>query len=110
MTKLDSASKNKKGHAVKVRKSKKVKEVIAVPSEPIKHVLVPKVEIASTQDLNVLKEQFGITRDKLPLIKQDDIAIAYLRATPGDVVKFIRKSLTTGENSAYYRLVIAAVE
>lgn len=111
MAKSDSDSKKvkepKEAKEPKIRKPRKVKEVVVMPTEPIKHALVPKVALATKDELDELKAKFGITRDKLPLIIQNDIAIAFLQPKPGDVVKFTRKSLTTGQDTDYFRLVIA---
>ncbi len=90
--------------AGKTTKKKKIE--IVVDYKPIDHVLVPKVEVASEDDLTTLAGA-GITRDKLPLIKQNDPAVAFLRLKPGDVVKFHRKSLVTGGENLYFRLVIS---
>lgn len=87
-------------------KAKKAKVVEVVDAKLIDHVLVPKVEVATTEDLKSLLDNFGISIDKLPLIKAADPAIAYLKLSPGSVVKFNRTSLVTGENTKYYRLVV----
>ena len=89
----------------------KKKAKIEVPVEPAKqidHVLVPDVEQSPEEDLKFLAEKHGVTRDKLPLINSLDPAIGFLQLKPGDVVKFHRKSLVTGKESPYYRLVVGA--
>ena len=87
------------------KKSKaKVEEVINYT--PLDHVLVPKSEQATEDELKTLAVSLGITRDKLPLINSKDASIAYLKLRPGDVVKFTRKSLINASENPYYRLVI----
>ena len=91
----------------KITGKKKAKaEVVKVDAKPLDHVLVPKVEPANEDDLKLLLTEFGVNIDKLPLIPATDPAIAFLNLTPGKVVKFHRKSLVTGDDTAYYRLVV----
>ncbi len=90
------------------KNTKKKVKIPVVQTVPIDHVLVPKVEQATEEELKTLVEKFGITRDKLPRINGVDPAISFLNLPPGNVVKFNRKSLVTGEETPYYRLVIGA--
>ncbi|MFH0713897.1 MAG: DNA-directed RNA polymerase subunit RpoH/Rpb5 C-terminal domain-containing protein [Candidatus Micrarchaeota archaeon] len=86
---------------------KKSKIVIpVVEAKKLEHVLVPDVDVASEAELKELVDVQGITRDKLPLINSADPAIAFLKLSPGNVVKFTRRSLVTGTENAYYRLVV----
>lgn len=85
---------------------KKAKVIAVVDAKPIDHVLVPKVEPATEDDLKKLLDDFGISIDKLTLISSADPAIAFLNLAPGKVVKFHRKSLVTGDDTLFYRLVI----
>lgn len=89
----------------KTKKKSKV-ELPVVEAKVIDHVLVPKVEVATPEDLKNLLDNFGISIDKLPLINSNDPAIAFLKLKAGDTVKFHRKSLVTGGENPYYRLVI----
>ncbi len=90
---------------VKAKKKSKV-ELPVVEAKQLDHVLVPKVEVATPADLKNLADNFGITIDKLPQINSSDPAIAFLKLKAGDVVKFHRKSLVTGDENPYYRLVL----
>ncbi len=92
--------------AAKKESKKKTVTKIVVESKPIDNVLVPLVQLASDDDLKELVDKFNITRDKLPLIFSSDPAIKFLNLHAGNVVKFTRKSLVTGEEKPYYRLVI----
>ncbi len=83
------------------------KKVVQVEAKPIDHVLVPQVEAATDDELKSLANR-GLTRDKLPLIFSNDPAIAFLKLSPGAVVRFARRSLVTGEEKPFYRLVVEA--
>ncbi|MBI4406744.1 DNA-directed RNA polymerase subunit H [Candidatus Micrarchaeota archaeon] len=83
------------------------KKVTQVEAKPIDHVLVPQAEAAADDELAKLAGQ-GLTRDKLPLIFSTDPAIAFLKLSPGTVVRFTRRSLVTGEEKPFYRLVVEA--
>ncbi|MDP3742507.1 MAG: DNA-directed RNA polymerase subunit RpoH/Rpb5 C-terminal domain-containing protein [Candidatus Micrarchaeota archaeon] len=92
---------------IPIKNKKKLKvELPLVEAKQLDHVLVPKVEVATTDDLKDLLDNFGISIDKLPQIKSSDPAIAFLKLKAGDVVKFSRKSLVTGGQNPYYRLVL----
>ncbi|MEM1988507.1 MAG: DNA-directed RNA polymerase subunit H [Candidatus Woesearchaeota archaeon] len=70
-----------------------------------KHVLVPKHEIATEEEVKKLYEEYNISFENLPKIYVHDPAIKHLNAKPGDVIKITRKSKIAGE-SIYYRGVI----
>ncbi len=70
------------------------------------HILVPKHELMSKQDVQRLLEDLKIDDLKnLPKISQADPALIGLNAVKGDVIKITRNSVTAGK-SVYYRLVI----
>lgn len=69
------------------------------------HVLIPKHELMSEEEVEELLKKYNVTKDKLPKIYESDPAIAELNAKPGDVIKITRKSPTAGI-AFYYRLVI----
>lgn len=88
----------------KTTSKKPVKEV--KEAKQIDHVLVPPVELVEENELAQLFTKLGFTKDKLPLIKSNDPAIAFLHLIPGQVVKFVRVSLVSGGKVLYYRLVV----
>ncbi|MFB6265891.1 MAG: DNA-directed RNA polymerase subunit H [Candidatus Nanohaloarchaea archaeon] len=69
------------------------------------HELVPDHEVMDEGEVEELLEEYSITREELPQIKQDDAALKPLEAEPGDVVRIDRSSPTAGETT-YYRLVV----
>ncbi len=71
-----------------------------------KHIFVPKHEVASQKEVDEMCKKFGITVEKLPLIKLSDPAIAGLEVVPGQVIKITRKSAVTKKDEDYYRKVI----
>lgn len=70
------------------------------------HVLVPKMELASQEDVKKLLEKFGISLKNLPRIKITDPSLIPIGPKVGDVVKITRSSPATGGDSIYYRLVV----
>ncbi len=92
--------------AGKTSKKKAKLEEPVQEAKQLDHVLVPPVEAATSDDIEALAKGMAVTRDKLPLINKGDAAIAFLKLKAGDVVKFNRKSLVTGQENPYYRLVI----
>lgn len=72
--------------------------------QPIKtkHILVPKHMKLSEKEKEELFKRYNITLKELPQILKEDPAIANLDLKPGDVIKIIRKSQTSGE-SIFYR-------
>jgi len=69
-----------------------------------KHRLIPKFELVKSKDLEELKKKYDLT--KLPKIYFDDPVSQALKAKPGDVIKFYRKSYVDGNEVIYYRYVI----
>lgn len=69
------------------------------------HFLVPKHEILSEEDVKLLLEKYGTTKDKIPKIYQADKGLKDLEVKVGDVIKIRRKSLTSG-SAVYYRVVV----
>lgn len=69
------------------------------------HILIPKHEIMTSEEVKELLKKYNITKDKLPKIYEHDAAIYELNTKPGDVIKITRKSPTAG-NAFYYRVVI----
>jgi len=69
------------------------------------HILVPKHEILSDEEVKELLKILGISKEQLPKIKSTDPIIKEIGAKPGDVIKITRESLTAGK-SVFYRLVV----
>lgn len=69
------------------------------------HYLVPRVELASEEDLKKLSLR-GITKDKLPLINRQDPGLKGVEFAVGQVAKFYRKSQVTGSEEEFFRLVV----
>jgi len=69
------------------------------------HILVPKhVKLSETEKKKLL-ENLKVSLTELPIITADDPAISSLKVERNDIIKIIRKSLTSGE-SVFYRRVI----
>ena len=71
----------------------------------LEHELVPKHEILEEKEVKLVLERYGITKEELPKIKEDDPIAKAIGAVEGQVLKITRRSPTIGE-SIYYRLVI----
>ncbi len=71
------------------------------------HQLVPKHTVASTEEVDLVLEHYGIDKPQLPRILRDDPAVRVLGARPGQVVRIERESPTAGR-TYYYRLVVDA--
>jgi DNA-directed RNA polymerase subunit H len=69
------------------------------------HMLVPKHEILSEEEVEELLKTLGIKKEQLPKIKANDPIAKEIGAKPGDIVKITRESLTAGR-STFYRLVV----
>ena len=77
------------------------KNPILVPD----HVYVPKHEIMTKKDSQIVLDEFNCKPTELPLIFVTDPAILGLGVKPGDMIRITRKSGTAGE-STYYRYVV----
>ena len=73
--------------------------------ETIKHELVPKHEILSDDEKNVVLSMFKVTDKQLPKILISDPVVEMIGAKPGNVLRITRKSPTAGE-AVYYRIVV----
>lgn len=67
-----------------------------------KHMFVPEHIKLSPNEKKDLLDAYGVSFKHLPKILTTDPAIAHLSVKPGDVIKIIRKSSTSGE-SVFYR-------
>jgi DNA-directed RNA polymerase I, II, and III subunit RPABC1 len=69
------------------------------------HELVPPHSIADEEEVSLVLDYYGISRDQIPRILRDDPAAKVLGAKPGQVVRIERESDTAGA-VYYYRLVV----
>ena len=69
------------------------------------HELVPKHILLSKEEAEEILIKYRISPFQLPHIKTSDPAAREIKATPGDIVKILRKSSTVGE-AIVYRFVI----
>lgn len=65
------------------------------------HDLVPQHVLLSQEEAKLVLEKYRIKPHQLPFIKASDPAAKTIKATPGDIIKVIRKSQTAGEAIAY---------
>lgn len=68
------------------------------------HILIPKHELLSEEEIKELLARFKITKNDLPKIKKNDPALKKLKVKIDDVIKITRISPTAGE-TVYYRVV-----
>lgn len=87
------------------KKLKSERKMAAKKSEPTEHILVPKHTKLSDKEKEDLFKKYNITGRELPLILENDPAIAHMDIKPGDVIKIERKSPTAG-TALFYRLVV----
>lgn len=78
-----------------------MKEEIKITS----HMLVPKHEILTPDEIKHLLGTYKISINQLPKIAEDDVVVKEIAANAGDVIKITRQSQTAGV-SYYYRLVV----
>ena len=84
-----------------------VSELVYVLDKEIilSHVLVPRHEVMSKEETEVVLAKYGIITDQLPRITEEDPVAKNIGAKKGDVLKITRRSHTAGE-ALYYRVVV----
>jgi DNA-directed RNA polymerase I, II, and III subunit RPABC1 len=71
------------------------------------HILVPQHRICSIQEKKKLFKAHGITKEKLPYIRHDDVMVKYLGACKGNLIEITKKSDTNPSvKSVKYRIVV----
>ncbi|UCG45959.1 MAG: DNA-directed RNA polymerase subunit H [Candidatus Bathyarchaeota archaeon] len=70
-----------------------------------KHTLVPKHEIITSEEKEELLTKYGIQPYQLPRIRVSDPGAIAIGASPGDIIRIIRKSPTAGEYVGYRYVV-----
>jgi len=78
---------------------------VAKAIDILDHEMVPKHELLSKKEKEVLLNKLGVSIKELPKIFSDDPVIRKLEAKPGDVIRVTRKSSTAGQ-TFYYRVVV----
>lgn len=72
---------------------------------PTKHVLVPKHEKMSEEDMKRVLEEFASKKSQLPIIYKTDPIARWLGLKHGDTVRITRHNTTSGEYY-YYRTCV----
>jgi DNA-directed RNA polymerase subunit H len=86
-------------------KAKKSEEEL--PFKVTDHFLVPKHELLTNEEANLVLKKYNATPDQFPFIASTDAAAKSIGAKAGDFVKITRRSETAGE-TVYYRFVVEA--
>lgn len=71
----------------------------------LEHELVPRHEIMGKNEVEQLLKKYGISKNELPKIKENDPVVEAIHAKKGAVLKITRKS-QTAEKAVYYRTVV----
>jgi len=69
------------------------------------HVLVPKHEIATSEEREKLLGDYRVQPYQLPRLKASDPAVKAIGAKPGDIVKVTRESPSAGKYVSYRYVV-----
>lgn len=80
-------------------------KLVKTKIEISRHILVPKHVKLSDKEKKEVLEKFNSTLRELPKILKDDPAVINLNAVPGDVIKIMRQSPTSGD-AVFYRVVL----
>jgi DNA-directed RNA polymerase subunit H (RpoH/RPB5) len=79
-------------------------QIISIPQlliNIIDHRDVPKHEVMDEKEKQELLEKYGIKDSNIPIILRDDALARYLGLTPGEVVRILRPSPTSGTYTSY---------
>ncbi|NWG10267.1 DNA-directed RNA polymerase subunit H [Candidatus Bathyarchaeota archaeon] len=95
-------------HAVKQSANKKGVELLP-KTFPVfdlfEHKLVPRHEILTQKEKEQMLTEYKVQPYQLPQIKSSDPAVKVIDARPGDILRIIRKSSTSGEHIGYRYVV-----
>jgi len=69
------------------------------------HVLVPKHEIATSEERDKILSEYRVQPYQLPRLKASDPAVKAIGAKPGDIVKITRDSPSAGKYVSYRYVV-----
>ncbi len=91
------------GRAFESRPTHNIREGGSMKENDIvtKHVLVPKHTKLSEKEKTEILAAYRITVKELPKISKKDPAIQHLDPNPGDVIKVMRESKTSGQTTFY---------
>lgn len=95
-------------HAVKQSAKKKNIELLprTFPAfDLFEHKLVPRHQILNEKEKDELLALYKVQPYQLPQIKSSDPAVKAIDAKPGDILRVIRRSSTSGEHMAYRYVV-----
>ncbi|MDP3916781.1 MAG: DNA-directed RNA polymerase subunit RpoH/Rpb5 C-terminal domain-containing protein [Nanoarchaeota archaeon] len=73
--------------------------------EKINHILVPKHEVCTEEEVKEILSKYNIKKDQLPRMSHKDVTIVSLDLASGTVVKIFRSNKTE-PNSIFYRVVV----
>jgi len=71
----------------------------------LEHELVPEHVIMKKEEVQLVLQKYGISKEQLPMILATDPVVIAIEAEKGDVLKITRDSETAGK-ALYYRVVI----
>ncbi len=71
----------------------------------VDYVLVPKHEVLSKDEIDKFYKEFNCKKRNMPKMLTGDAVARYYNVKPGDIVRILRPSTTSGEAPAY-RLVV----
>lgn len=72
-----------------------------------KHKYVPKYAVLKEEEIQELLMKYNISSKQLPKMLSNDPVAKLLGAKPGNILKIVRKSPTTGD-SITYRVIVHA--
>ena len=73
----------------------------------LNHEFVPKHEIVAGEEMEKILDYYKLAKEELPQILTSDPVAIIIGAKPGDVVRIVRKSATSGQAIIYRQCVQA---
>jgi len=71
----------------------------------LNHELVPKHEILPEEEIQEILDKYGVKKEELPKIKDNDPVVKAIGAEVGDLLEITRENPLAGKTK-YYRVVI----